>query len=69
MTSEDERKPKLIRGMNHSLWQKTVKRARRVDGLEVHQLIEKLFIDYNTELDKRNPLTEEDDGSVIVFTE
>lgn len=45
------KKPKLIRNVNDELWTKTVKRARRVEGLQVHELINKLFTRYNDELD------------------
>jgi len=46
-----KKKPKLIRYVDHELWTKTVKRARRVEGLQVHQLINKLFKEYNEQLD------------------
>lgn len=53
MQSEEiKQKPKLIRYVNHELWTKTVKRARRVEGLLAHELIEKLFNRYNEDLDR-----------------
>jgi len=53
MQSEETlEKSKLVRYVNHELWTKTVKRARRVEGLLTHELIEKLFNQYNERLDR-----------------
>jgi len=61
--NEGTKKPKLIRYVDHELWTKTVKRARRVEGLQVHQLIDKLFKKYNDNLDALEATVDEEIAS------
>jgi len=69
MATKVDRRNKLIRNVDHNVWTKTVKRARREEGLEANALIEKLFGEYNASLDlkKAKGVTTEGESPVQVL--